>query len=202
MERQQVGSSSIDCYLHGGGDTDGVLPTVSRVSMRFPLAGKPRPGTCWACPTRLGCSTSRNDVDGDLFVYGLKSIWRPWLWPSSTRSSDGVPVFLVAALGREDRGRVDRDRFGKGADRTCRTRSWWSSPSSVPSASSPTASSDWANSSRPSSLGGSPAVSGHRSARRARAAFLRHCLYTGGVIYTVLGGMTRSFLRRFCNTRS
>ena len=45
-----------------------------------------------------------------MFVYGLKSVWIPWLWPTFNQVFLMVYLVSVAApLERDDRRRVDQD---------------------------------------------------------------------------------------------
>lgn len=72
-------ASSLDSYLMGGKTLPWYFLGVSNASGQFDISG-----TMWL--VTIG------------FVYGLKSIWLPWLWP--TFNQVFLAVFLSAWLRR------------------------------------------------------------------------------------------------------
>jgi hypothetical protein len=77
-----------------------------------------------------------------MFVYGLKSVWIPWLWPTFNQVFLMVySVGVAAALQGHDRSRVDQDAFRHRPRRPVVAPDRCDlMPSSASSGSSPTAS--------------------------------------------------------------
>jgi Na+/proline symporter len=93
-------ASSLDSYLMGGKTLPWYFLGVSNASGQFDISG-----TMWL--VTIG------------FVYGLKSIWLPWLWP--TFNQVFLAVFLSAWLRRSNvttGAQWIETRFGKGAGST------------------------------------------------------------------------------------
>ena len=89
-------ASSVDSYLLGGKSLPWYLLGLSNASGMFDISG-----TMWL--VTIG------------FVYGLKSIWLPWLWP--TFNQIFLMVFLSMWLRRSNArtgGQWIETRFGKG----------------------------------------------------------------------------------------
>jgi hypothetical protein len=73
-----------------------------RIWIPISSAANPCLGTCWASPTLPACSTSAGTMwlVYILFLYGLKSIWLPWMWP--TFNQIFLMMFLSAWLRRSN----------------------------------------------------------------------------------------------------
>src|SRR5574341_1872066 len=97
---QKRASKSLNSYLLGGKELPWYLLGLSNASGMFDISG-----TMWLVTI--------------LFVYGLKSIWLPWLWP--TFNQIFLMVFLSAWLRRSNvttGAQWIGTRFGNGRDAT------------------------------------------------------------------------------------
>ena len=156
-------AKSVDSYLLGGKTLPWYLLGLSNASGMFDISG-----TMWL--VTIG------------FVYGLKSIWLPWLWP--TFNQIFLMVFLSAWLRRSN-ARTGAQwlvtRFGTGSGSNLShivvvvfalisalgfPRLRLHRPGQVRRAVR--------------SLGGRPAIPRDRHLGRVRAALLRHRLHAGG----------------------
>jgi solute:Na+ symporter, SSS family len=111
-------SQSMQNYFLGGNTMPWYMLGISNASGMFDISG-----------TMLLVSW--------MFVYGLKSVWIPWLWP--TFNQIFLMVYLSAWLRRSKvmtGAEWIKTRFGTGRGAQFRTSSWSSTPSSASSDSS------------------------------------------------------------------
>ncbi len=94
-------SKNLNSYLLGGKELPWYLLGLSNASGMFDISG-----TMWLVTI--------------MFVYGLKSVWLPWLWP--TFNQIFLMIFLSAWLRRSNvttGAQWIGTRFGQGAGRNC-----------------------------------------------------------------------------------